>query len=244
MFKYEKNGKTNIRNGVKSMILVFYILLALILIPTILALIIYSSSIEIKIKDLHIKNKKSRKKEANNNNILIEISLKIGKIKWFKYKLNKKKIITMYEKMKKFEIKNNKMAKNIENKFKHIIRKIIEDKKERKSLIKLCSNSKINIKELKTELYLGTENPIITSYLVALISIIISNILPHLKIKKLEDIEYKILPVYEQRNMYELKLNTTFKIKIKNILDIILFLLSNNKKLKDSNTKEFLEATI
>lgn len=226
------------------MILVFYISLALILIPTILALIIYSSSIEIKIKDLHIKNKKSRKKEANNSNILIEISLKIGKLKWFKLKINKEKMNKIYEKTKKFETKNIEIAKNIEKKFKNIIKEIIEDKKERKSLIKLCSNSKIKIKDLKAELYLGTEDPIITSYIVALISIIISNILPHLKIKTLKDIEYKIMPVYEQRNMYELKLNTTFKIEIKNIVNIILFLLSHDKKLKDSNTKEFLEAAI
>lgn len=217
------------------MILVFYILLATILIVAVLALIIYSSSIETKIKNLHVKSKNSREKELNNSNILIEISLKIGRIKWFKVKINKEKMTKIYEKTKKFEIKNIKMTKNIENKFKNIMKEVVEDKKERKSLIKSFSDSKINIKELKTELYLGTEDPIITSYLVALTSIIISNILPHLKIKTLKDIKYKVKPVYEQRNMYELKLNTTFEIEIKSIVNIILFLFSHSKNLKDSN---------
>lgn len=209
------------------MILVFYIVLAIVLGISILALILYWSQIEISIKNLYMN---SGNKKENNDNILITISLKLGKYKWLKFKMNKNKMANVYVKIKKMEYENS----NIKNKIERTVKETIKDKRA----IGLISNLKINLQELKTEIFLGTENPIITSYLVAFTAIIISNILPHISNKTSETIKYKVLPIYKQRNMYSIKLNSTLSIKIANIIKILWKLRKITKTKRDNHKYE------
>lgn len=144
--------------------------------------------------------------------------------------MNKNKMANVYVKIKKMEYENS----NIKNKIERTVKETIKDKRA----IGLISNLKINLQELKTEIFLGTENPIITSYLVAFTAIIISNILPHISNKTSETIKYKVLPIYKQRNMYSIKLNSTLSIKIANIIKILWKLRKITKTKRDNHKYE------
>lgn len=192
------------------MILVFYIVFAITIFVFILTLILYLSKLEISIKNLYMN---SEDKKENNNNILIIIRLKLGKYRLLKFKLNKGKMANIYVKMKKIEYKNSKMKNKIEK----ILKRTIRDKKAISSL----ANLKINIDELKADISLGTEDPIITSYIVAFVAIVISNILPHINKKMSSVINYKILPMYKQKNVYVINIDSIFSINIVDIIKVV-----------------------
>ena len=213
------------------MILVFYITLAVICGICILTLLIYLSKIEINIKNLYMN---SESKKRNNENVIISISLKLWRIQWFSLKMDKNKMSSLYAKMKIKEYKHNK---DIKNKIKRLLKACIQDKR----IIKLASNLSIEIEELKSEIFLGTEDTIVTSYLVAAVAIIISNVIPHITKNSDNTIQYKVLPIYKQKYIYILKLYSIIDIKIMKIIQIMLevkrIIRSNNDKYKNENIK-------
>lgn len=213
------------------MILVFYITLAVICGICILTLLIYLSKIEINIKNLYMN---SESKKRNNENVIISISLKLWRIQWFSLKMDKNKMSSLYAKMKIKEYKHNK---DIKNKIKRLLKACIQDKR----IIKLASNLSIEIEELKSEIFLGTEDTIVTSYLVAAVAIIISNVIPHIIKNSDNTIQYKVLPIYKQKYIYILKLDSIIDIKIMKIIQIMLevkrIIRSNNDKYKNENIK-------
>lgn len=220
------------------MILVFCITLAIICGIGILALLIYLSKIELNIKNLYMN---SESKKQNNKNVIISISLKLGGFKWFEFKMNKNKISSLYAKMKITEYKHNK---DIKNKMKRLLKACIQDKR----IIKLAFNLGIEIKEFKSEIFLGTEDTIVTSYLVAVVAIIISNVIPHTIKNSLNAIQYKVLPIYKQKNMYILKLDSIIDIKIMKIIEIILkvkrTIKENNDNYKYKNIKNSIKTKV
>lgn len=220
------------------MILVFCITLAIICGIGILTLLIYLSKIELNIKNLYMN---SESKKQNNKNVIISISLKLGGFKWFEFKMNKNKISSLYAKMKITEYKHNK---DIKNKMKRLLKACIQDKR----IIKLASNLSIEIKEFKSEIFLGTEDTIVTSYLVAVVAIIISNVIPHTIKNSLNAIQYKVLPIYKQKNMYILKLDSIIDIKIMKIIEIILkvkrTIKENNDNYKYKNIKNPIKTKV
>lgn len=211
------------------MILVFYFLLVVIIISTIILCLICISKIEINIKDLYINTKN---KELNNKEVLISIAIAVGKLKLIKFKINKNKIEEIYEIAKKEEEKN----KEIQRKINKILKEVVLDKEKRKLLKKL----KINIDKFDLNILIGIEDVIYTSYLVAIISIIIANILPHVTNKISEDVKYEIKPIYNKKNIFSLNLNSIFYIKLKNIIyvmwslkELIVLEIKDYKKLKE-----------
>lgn len=213
------------------MILVFYITLAVICGICILTLLIYLSKIEINIKNLYMN---SESKKRNNENVIISISLKLWRIQWFSLKMDKNKMSSLYAKMKIKEYKHNK---DIKNKIKRLLKACIQDKR----IIKLASNLSIEIEELKSEIFLGTEDTIVTSYLVAAVAIIISNVIPHIIKNSDNTIQYKVLPIYKQKYIYILKLDSIINIKIMKIIQIMLevkrIIRLNNDKYKNEKIK-------
>jgi hypothetical protein len=209
----------------ESMLLVFYIFIGIIVILLLLILMIFCSKIELKINNAFMNN---INKKQNNNNILVQISLKILNIRWLKIKLNKTKLENLYAKTKIKEIKSNIDMKKVNKQIKQIIFKALENKEIRRKIL----NIKIELENLNLKLDLATEDYILTSYLVAIISIIISNIVPHIvKRKNYKKIYYKISPVYQSRNLYQIKTDITLSLKIMQILIIAykIFMLVKNK---------------
>ena len=217
------------------MILVFYIALAitiLLLLILIITFITCISILEIKVQNLKMSN---IHKNKNNEKILIQISLKIGKIHWLKIKINKEKLAKLYVKIKKSEEKNNITTQIIKNRLKGDINKILKDQELKNQIL----NTKIELEKLNTNIELGTEDYILTSFLVAIISIIISNILPHIISQKTKNniekiIHYKISPIYIKQNIYNIQLSITMSTKISGLIQILIKII----KLKIKDKKE------
>ena len=86
-----------------------------------------------------------------------------------------------------------------------------------------------------TKNLVATKNYIATSYLVAIISIIISNILPHVVDEKAsldQDIFYQIKPIYNPINMYSVQSNIRISTKIIKVLKDIYGMKKTKEKLK------------
>ena len=189
------------------MVFSFYIkiMIALIIIIAIilLFLIVILSKIRIEIRKLKFT---SLSKIHFNNDYKIILKLRIfNKIDIFKYTITKEKI----EKMK-----YNKKIKQLENKIKQNKNKI--DIK----LIEIKNKINIEMKKLNLEIEIGTEDAVITSMLVPIISIIISIIIKK-QMKNYEKQKFLINPVYNNQNFINIIFDGIFEIKMIHIINII-----------------------
>lgn len=213
------------------MVLVFCIALFIVILLFTIIAMLYFSKLEIKIKDLEMSNINKRE---NNKNILIQISFKIWNLHWLKIKLDKEKLANAYVKIKKQEDKVN--IDVLKNMLKKDVKSIIE----REELKEMLSGMRIELEKINATIEFGTEDYIFTSFLVAIISIIISNIIPHVvntKTYSREKIFYKILPIYKQQNIYNIHLTIIASVKVIKILQVALNFIKINKKVNDKTEK-------
>lgn len=216
------------------MLLVFFValIISIILIICIFVFMISISRIEINIKNMHMNN---LNKGKNNEHICIKLSLRIGNWNWLKIKLNKQNLANLYAKLKIQEYTDGINFETIKNKFEISAKHILKNKEFRK----LIKNIKIEVEKFNANIALGTEDYIVTSYIVATISIIISNILPHIiseknkKDRKLSKIiHYRIVPIYRDENEYNIHLTLVACIKVWNLIKVLLRLIKINLKSK------------
>lgn len=215
------------------MVLVFYIVLGILLLLTLLILMIYKSKLEIDIENLCMSNINKRK---NNEQIVVNISLKIYKCRWIHFKLNKDKMANVYAKIKKSEYKNRISSKMIKDMIAKETKIILENQELKGKIL----DTKVELDKFNANISLGTEDYILTSYVVAIVAIIIANILPHV-IKETEQdilkrVNYKVLPIYQPQNIYKVALSTTLNIKISHLIQIAYMLKKANKE--DRKAKE------
>lgn len=194
------------------MVLVF-ILCAIVILFSIFIFVFMISTLKFEIKNLEITNMKRIDKH-----ILPDYEFKImlylfGKIKWFSIKLDNSKIKKIYKDINFDEVK----LKQLEQDFK------VKDLK----YIKMIKPT-ISYLNLKTKL--GTEDAVLTSFIIFAISTIISILLPY-TIKKYDKDKYcyKILPLYINKNAYEIKLDCIIEIKMVHIINII-YVLSKKRR--------------
>ena len=147
----------------------------------------------------------------------VEIYLEIfEKIRWIRIKLSKGKLKKVFNKINDLEKFNMKqLEKNLK----------LEDLK------RVCViNPKISCMDLN--LKVGVEDVFLTTYLVPIISIILSVLLSlAVEDKNIKNINYKVLPVYN-KFFYLIKLNITFNIKVINILKCILTIYKKSRENK------------
>ena len=194
------------------MILVFCIIGVLILLITLIVI----SKIELKVNRLDLSN---IDKHKNNEKLSLQISLLIGKFKWFRITINKDKLARIYVKIKEKEatMDLNKVRKDIEQDFKIIF--------EDAELRKLIFSTKLSLEKFNANIALGSRDILFTSYLVAIVSIAISNILPYIvspKINVARIIHYRIVPIYKEQDIYNIHLSLTINTKIQHLLNIII----------------------
>ena len=194
------------------MVLVF-ILCTIVILITLFIFMVILSTLKFQIKNFEITNIKE-----NNKHILPNYEIKISlylfnKIKWFSIKLNNKKIKNMYKNMKLDKID----FKKIEQDFK------LEDLKYIKTLQPKFSYLNFKVK-------IGVEDAVLTSFIIFTISTIISILLPY-TIKKYEKDKYyyQILPLYINKNAYEIKLNCIIEVKMVHIINIIYVLVKKRR---------------
>lgn len=102
---------------------------------------------------------------------------------------------------------------------------------------------KANIKLEKLDLIIciGVEDAVITAYIVSILYIIISNIIPHVYNSKnsLNEYKYNVIPVYN-KNFSKLSLNCIISIKLVHIIYIIFLIWKGSKKNeRTSNRKSY-----
>lgn len=201
------------------MILVF-ILLGIIVLTMLLITIFVLSTLQIEINNLKIGNKTYENKERIKDKYEIKICLYLlEKIPILCIKLNNDKIK---------RISNSKQFKKVD--FKHLEKKISFGRDIREGLKKI----KLKITKLNLNINIGTEDAILTSYLIAFIGSIIGILLPHLAKKNINNCKYIVNPIYKDKNEYYISLESIIRIKIVHIIYSMLFFV---KKGRDENER-------
>ena len=209
------------------MLLFFYIILIIFIISLILLL----SEIKLIIEDFEIsKNfETSNLKKWNVSNYRGILGLYfLGKIKLFSIKINDNKTKKI---LKKDYIKDKiKTAKKL-NKY---------QSKEQIGMAKKALNNlikQIKIKSFNLKICIDTKNVILTSYLVAVISTIIPNIIRN-SIEKFNprNHSFEVAPLYKNQNYIYVKLNCIISIKVVHIINMIK-LMGGNKNERTSNRR-------
>lgn len=208
---------------------------------TVFMMLIIISKIEVNIKKFHIsKNVNNNINNNGNNNwknrrTFLKTSLKIGKFQWLWINLDKSKLAKIQEKLKEQEEKNKQIKEKVNREIKNDLKLIIKNKKLRKEL----KDIKPQLKRFKANIQISTKDYIITSYLVAIISIVISNIVPHLVNEKqkretkeiIKNINYKINPIYINQNYYDIRLSMIIDVSIFKILKFLIALVKISRKI-------------
>ena len=214
------------------MILVFYILLGTIALVLLLLIMIIISKIEFEIQNLDMSN---IDKKQNNKKLKVSVSLRIGKLHWIKVCLNKKKILKLNNKIKSYEQNNKAEAEKMKKTAKKEVAIILKNTKIRRLIL----NTKVELNEFKANISIGTEDYVITSYLIGIISAIIPNILARAKFDKKQKISktviYSVQPIYQPKNIYSVKMNIKVATKISHLLYIALILAKTTKQYESFN---------
>lgn len=196
---------------------------SIILFIFILILLITLSELKLKINDFELFN--SEDKRDIKYNVKIGLYF-LGKLPILVFNLSDKKA-------SKF-IKRSYLEKLVKD-----LPKINNDKvklKNKKIWSILRKNGKITTFKLK--MYIDTENVLTTSYLVGIISIIIPNLLrSNIENANPESINYKIIPIYKNKNLIYLELNSIFSIKLVHIINMFTKKMGGNKNERSSNRR-------
>lgn len=195
------------------MVLVF-ILCAIIIFNILLFLAILVSTLHVKIENLELSNVHRVIDGPKIPKYKIEIALYLfNKVKWIWIHINHEKLKKMYQKMHLNKIDFKQVEQDIQ----------IED-------LKILKNIKLKISLFKLNLRLGTEDAILTSTLVFIISTFISILLGY-TVKKYKNNQYyyEVKPVYCNQNIYEIKLNSIIEIKMVHIINIIYIFIKKKK---------------
>ena len=180
--------------------MIFFIILAIILV---LLKLFFSINVKLEIKNFKIVLPKNQSKITNKNN---KVSLKI-------YVLKKIKIAEID--LKKIDLKSDKVKKRIQKQF--------DENKLKLDTIKLLNKVNYIIEKLDLKVYIGTEEPSITAIGVGVGYTIVSNFIGGKTISN-KNIDYKIFPIYQNKNIFKLELDSIITFKMENIIDIIKLL--------------------
>lgn len=209
------------------MVLVF-IFLGLIIIILSFTTIMLLSTIQIKVINLILENKKERDVKRINNSYKIKIGIYFfNKIPILWINLNSKKIkkISSSKSLPKVDFQKLKNKENIN-----------------KKIVNLIKNIQIKVKNIKLNVNIGTIDAILTSYLVAVIASVISIILPHITEKNNINTCYFIVnPKYQNKNEYNIKFEGIIYIKIVHIIFSMLNFVGkgSNENERTSNRRAY-----
>ena len=191
------------------MVLVF-IFLGIIILALTLTVLILASDFHIEIRDLEINNMKQKK--APGYAIILSLYL-FNKIKWISVNLNDEKLRKAYTKMQLEKIDFKKFEKDFK----------LED-------LKIIKNIKPKISYLNLNAKIGTENAFTTAFITTAICIVISILLPYIAIDlKEEKYQYKIEPVYVNKNIYKILFNCIIQVKMVHIINVIYIFLKKGR---------------
>lgn len=199
------------------------VFLILILILIILALFVFSS-ISFLVEKLQFSNKAKIKLDYT-----IHFELKIlRKIRILNVSITPQRIEKI---MKKFNLKEKLGQINWKD-----LKADLPSKEQTSQIVKKLD---LKLEKFQLKLELGTEDVIITSFLVMLISSVLAMLLTKaIKHYEKEKYSYEIMPIYENRNVIKLILNGKIEIGVFSIIAIVFDLIKAHKKQKVKEKKE------
>lgn len=192
--------------------MVFLFVFAFIILITIILLF---SKIKININKFNYLsiNPKNRKTDYN---IIIQLII-LKKFPILEIKFNKNNII-----------KIEKIKRKIKNKFETFdFTEIKKDKEIKKKILEIIKKLKIDIDKINLNIEIGTENAVLTSFIIPIVATLVTYIL-RTNIKnnfiKSEENKFKIKPIYYNQNLLNILFSGIFEIKMIHIINIIYIL--------------------
>ncbi|MBO5413529.1 MAG: hypothetical protein J6A29_04470 [Clostridia bacterium] len=192
--------------------LVFFIILIILIL---MCLLIYLSGIKIQINNIEIE----RRNKIKINDLKINICFMLfNKLQLIKVGINKEKI----EKINFNKIKDKIKEKNI--------------KPNKKMMTNGIKTLKVKTESLNIRAKLGLNNAVSMAYLVAVINIVLSIIFAKISNgNKKENYKYVIKPLQTDKLYLKISINCIIKIKIANIINMIIMNRSEEKNERTSN---------
>ena len=210
MYKKLKKEKNNIVARNEAMILFFLcVLFGIFLLFCIFILLL---SFEIKIKNLDFMIENINKKHVNDN-FIFTLYLKLFRIPVIKVDVTK---ATFRKNKVKIEI--NKMKQKIRQ----------EEKKLDFKIIAQLKKLKINFKSLNFMVNIGTEDAAVTALTTGVLATSIGIALRSI-LNLNKDNYFKVIPIYQNKNLLKIDFNCMFEIKLINIIYTILALKKVSK---------------
>lgn len=210
MYKKLKKEKNNIVARNEAMILFFLcVLFGIFLLFCIFILLL---SFEIKIKNLDFMIENINKKHVNDN-FIFTLYLKLFRIPVLKVDVTK---ATFRKNKVKIEI--NKMKQKIRQ----------EEKKLDFKMITQLKKLKINFKSLNFMVNIGTEDAAVTALTTGVLATSIGIALRSI-LNLNKDNYFKVIPIYQNKNLLKIDFNCMFEIKLINIIYTILALKKVSK---------------
>ena len=179
------------------------IILLIFAITIILLKLFFSINVKLEIEKLKISLPKNQGKITNKEN---KVFLKL-------YILKKIKIAEIN--LKKIDLKSDKVKTRLQKQF--------DGNKFNLDTMKLLNDVNYIIEKLNMKVYIGTEDAAITAISIGVGYILISNFIKG-KILSYNNIKYEINPIYQNKNIFYLELDSIITLKMENIIDIIKLL--------------------
>ena len=196
------------------MTVVFFIILFCIA----LTILVMISSIKVDIQNFSFSNKTQKKLQYD---YTIFLKLKLAK------KLTIAKIVITKEKVEQLSKKMHVKEKMQNINFK----KLKQGLSVREELKKKFAKLNINIEEFHLNLEFGTEDVIITSVILTVLASLLGLILArYIRCYHKEKYEYKMTPIYQNKNMVKLSLNCIIEVKLVHIISIIYYVIKKRKE--------------
>lgn len=201
------------------MVLVFFIAIVSIFLLYILACIF--STLHLKVDKIQVSNDNQNRKLEYDYEIHVTLYF-FNKIKILNISIDKEKIekLQLTKKIQTLDIK--KMEKELAS------------KEERKKILNMLD---LQLTKFIFHLEIGTEDVIITSGIVAILSAVLGIALAKvIKHYEQEKYQYKIMPIYQNRNVLKLNLNCIIQVKLVHIIYMIFVLLKRRRVEKHERT--------
>ena len=197
--------------------------LKIILIISIFLILIITVKVEVKIRNIKYNSEKVKGGCLTNNYQIIIKILTLEKIPIFRLKINKSKIEKINAKTHlkqkiKEEIQKQDVAKAIEIEKKYDLKKLIPE---------VYKNIKLETENINLKIDIGTENVVLTSFIIPIISTILA-----FTVKR----NFEVQPIYQNKNIIKFELNGIFSVKMIHIIDTICILKKKRRVYKNERT--------
>ena len=197
--------------------------LKIILIISIFLILIITVKVEVKIRNIKYNSEKVKGECLTNNYQIIIKILTLEKIPIFRLKINKSKIEKINAKTHlkqkiEEEIQKQDVAKAIEIEKKYDLKKLIPE---------VYKNIKLETENINLKIDIGTENVVLTSFIIPIISTILA-----FTVKR----NFEVQPIYQNKNIIKFELNGIFSVKMIHIINTICILKKKRRVYKNERT--------